>query len=40
MNARGVFLDVGGTLVEPLKPERLDETSHCQRVRLMNRPLA
>jgi D-glycero-D-manno-heptose 1,7-bisphosphate phosphatase len=25
MNARGVFLDLGGTLVNPLKPERLDE---------------
>src|SRR5262245_6468933 len=23
--ARGVFLDLGGTLVEPLKPERLDD---------------
>ncbi|HLA13557.1 MAG TPA: HAD-IIIA family hydrolase [Gemmatimonadaceae bacterium] len=25
MDTRGVFLDLGGTLVEPLKPERLDE---------------
>lgn len=25
MTDRGVFLDLGGTLVEPLKPERLDE---------------
>jgi histidinol-phosphate phosphatase family protein len=25
MNHRGVFLDLNGTLVEPLKPERLDE---------------
>jgi hypothetical protein len=24
MNQRGVFLDPNGTLVEPLKPERLD----------------
>jgi D-glycero-D-manno-heptose 1,7-bisphosphate phosphatase len=25
MSRRGVFLDLNGTLVEPLKPERLDE---------------
>jgi histidinol phosphatase-like enzyme len=25
MGRRGVFLDLNGTLVEPLKPERLDE---------------
>jgi D-glycero-D-manno-heptose 1,7-bisphosphate phosphatase len=25
MNRRGVFLDLNGTLVDPLKPERLDE---------------
>jgi hypothetical protein len=25
MTRRGVFLDLGGTLVEPLKPGRLDE---------------
>jgi histidinol phosphatase-like enzyme len=25
MERRGVFLDLNGTLVEPLKPERLDE---------------
>lgn len=25
MNRQGVFLDLNGTLVEPLKPERLDE---------------
>lgn len=24
MNQRGVFLDLNGTLVQPLKPERLD----------------